>query len=253
MGKRDAVTSGMARYEGDFARDGFLIVRQLFAPDRIAALRSVLDSALEKHTALNPESGEGATAIASFFHLNNPFYFPPGSPQLSLLLEAAADPEIQQLFEHVAGAPPTFSVRASDPFSGGFFDRNCENTRNLPPISARIPLKPRELLASTFRGGFTRRSFHPVAAGIVISSADSEEQFLPNPVLLLERLHVQLVRHEVLQFTSCFRTYFWSISDRVIAPGGRYVFPDEAEERAALDQIGEGGGKYTNPPLLVMY
>jgi hypothetical protein len=165
----------MARYEGDFARDGFLIVRQRFAPDRIAALRSVLSSALQKHATLNPESGAGGATAASFFHINNPFYFPPGSPQLSLLLEAAADPEIQQLFQHVAGAPPTFSVRQTHLLAEFSIQACAKSSATYPCVSN----KPRELLGSTSRGGSTRRRLLPEAAGTAISSAYSEEPQQP--------------------------------------------------------------------------
>lgn len=44
------------RVEGNFQRDGFVIIRSLFEPDRVQRMLLVLDQLKEKHAAFSPEA-----------------------------------------------------------------------------------------------------------------------------------------------------------------------------------------------------
>ena len=97
------------KIEGDFNRDGCVVVRELF--DRAWAERMIpiLDAARGVHAAMNPETGKPGGNPKSFFHINNTKYFAPGSAELRELLEAAAAHQLHEVFELAVGSPPTFS------------------------------------------------------------------------------------------------------------------------------------------------
>ena len=102
--------------EGDWAQDGYLIVRNLFDAPRVAALLAVSESCMHQWKECSPETGEPGTAdpdnARSMRHLNHPGYFPAGAddPGFVTLMEAVADPKVLRLAtmcmpDEVCGGP----------------------------------------------------------------------------------------------------------------------------------------------------
>ena len=87
------------RVEGDFQRDGCVVARELFSRAFVAQLAAVHEAACALH--------EWAPTEAYFFHVNS--VFEPGSPLLRILLEAAADEGLREVFRLACGVDPTFS------------------------------------------------------------------------------------------------------------------------------------------------
>ena len=84
--------------EGDWERDGILIVRELFDAERVDRLLAVAEDLLAKFRTLNPIDGKPASKEAkSLFQIHHPGFFAPGSPELRELLEAVADPQVLDL------------------------------------------------------------------------------------------------------------------------------------------------------------
>eukprot|EP01052_Picozoa_sp_SAG31_P029136 SAG31_NODE_2873_length_4972_cov_3.088241_5_plen_349_part_00 len=81
--------------DGDWERDGILIVRKLFDSERIQRLQAVADQLLDIFYRSSDGRQEGATSI---FQVHDPSkFFPVGSWQLREILEAAADPKVVEL------------------------------------------------------------------------------------------------------------------------------------------------------------
>ena len=97
------------RIEGDFAADGFVIVRELFDPAWVERMLPILEAARATHAVENPETGAPGGSPTSFFHVNNTKYFAAGSDELRELLEAAAAEQLHEVFELAVGHAPTFS------------------------------------------------------------------------------------------------------------------------------------------------
>jgi hypothetical protein len=99
------------RLEGDWRRDGFVVVRGLFSARHVQRLRDTAEACLTQWKKCNPETGqptpraENATCMR---HLNHPGYFRAGSPELLTLLESIAKPELLALVEDCFGMPPLF-------------------------------------------------------------------------------------------------------------------------------------------------
>ena len=91
----------MASIEGDWERDGYLIVRNLINAARVERLLAVAERCLMQWKRKNPETGVsgGGDRATSMRHLNHPEYFDGGasSPDFKLLMEAVADPEVQRV------------------------------------------------------------------------------------------------------------------------------------------------------------
>ena len=84
------------RVEGDFQRDGCVVARELFSRAFVAQLAAVHEAACALH--------EWAPTEAYFFHVNS--VFEPGSPLLRILLEAAADEGLREVFRLACGVDP---------------------------------------------------------------------------------------------------------------------------------------------------
>ena len=97
--------------EGDWERDGILIVRELFDAERVGRLLAVAEELLHKFRTLNPIDGKPASKEAkSLFQIHHPGFFAPGSPELRELLEAVADPQVLDLVRDTCNtADPMFS------------------------------------------------------------------------------------------------------------------------------------------------
>ena len=98
--------------EGDWAKDGYLVARQLFTAERVERLRAVAEgchSQWRNASAESGEPGELAGGEECMRHLNHPGYFAPGTPGFAELMEAIADPRCLELVEtHCLGAPALF-------------------------------------------------------------------------------------------------------------------------------------------------
>ena len=99
------------RIEGDWARDGILIVRELFDQPRVARLRAVSEELLEQYRTLNPIDGKpGSQSATSLFQIHHPGFFGAGSPKLREILEAVADPNMLKLVRETCDTQdPMFS------------------------------------------------------------------------------------------------------------------------------------------------
>ena len=97
------------RIEGNFQQDGYVVVRSLFDGAWVERMLPILEAARERFVAQDPESGEPGGDPTSFFHVNNPYYFPEGSPELRELLEAAASEQVASVFRLGCGTEPLFS------------------------------------------------------------------------------------------------------------------------------------------------
>lgn len=84
--------------EGNWAKDGYLIVRGLLDPVRVEALAALSEKCLRQWKVCNPETGRsgGDDNSRSMRHLNHPGYFEGGarSPDFKLLMQTVADPEV---------------------------------------------------------------------------------------------------------------------------------------------------------------
>jgi hypothetical protein len=86
--------------EGDWKRDGYLIVRGLFDAARVEQLLKVSEHCMHQWKLCNPETSKPGSAdpdrATSMRHLNHPDYFEGGanSPDFKLLMEAVADPNV---------------------------------------------------------------------------------------------------------------------------------------------------------------
>jgi hypothetical protein len=74
------------RIEGDWGRDGILVVRQLFDAGRVARLLDISNRLLD----MLP----GRAEAKSQFQIHHPKYFAVGSPELHEILEATACPDV---------------------------------------------------------------------------------------------------------------------------------------------------------------
>lgn len=104
------------RVEGDWKRDGILVVRGLFDPQRVERLLAVSEQLLEQYHVLNPIDGNpGPAEATSLFQIHHPgFYFGPeaalGPADLLAILEAVADPAVLDLVRGTCNtADPMFS------------------------------------------------------------------------------------------------------------------------------------------------
>ena len=93
-----AIAQTLMRIEGDWARDGILIARELFDQPRVARLLAVSEELLEQYRTLNPIDGQpGPPSATSLFQIHHPGFFGAGSPKLREILEAVADPNVLRL------------------------------------------------------------------------------------------------------------------------------------------------------------
>ena len=101
--------------EGDWQRDGILVIRNLFDRQRT---RELLDVAAELLETFYSEGSSGSAAATSVFQVHDPSkFFPVGSAQLNTILEAAADPKVVELARSCLQAPGPAAVIEEPLFS----------------------------------------------------------------------------------------------------------------------------------------
>ena len=132
------------RPEGDWERDGFVVVRSAYGPERTARL-CVLSERVLTQCKLDGDSpvdgprppGTDPGALTSLRHLNHPRYFAPGSPDFVTLMEAIADQAVLSLVQGMLRSPPVFRVsslffnpllteRQGGPAAEGAWHRDCK-------------------------------------------------------------------------------------------------------------------------------
>jgi len=102
--------------------EGYLIVRNLFTPERTAQLRTICDAILEQWRVCNPETGQpgGKPEATVMRHLNHPGYYQEHPAWLPLLLEAAGDEKVRTLAHTIFQEEPLFRCTSYffDPLAG---------------------------------------------------------------------------------------------------------------------------------------
>ena len=99
------------RVEGDWARDGILVIRELYDPARTARLLDISERLLATFRRSDPMSGgPGSPTATSIFQIHRPEYFPAQGSETLEIMEAAADPGVLSLVEATCDTPdPLFS------------------------------------------------------------------------------------------------------------------------------------------------
>lgn len=90
----------------NWQEQGFIIIRQLYSPDRVLWLRAACERILTQWRGENPAERRGDAT--SMRHLNHPDYWREDSEGLRRMLEAIADPAVLQTCNELFGAPPLF-------------------------------------------------------------------------------------------------------------------------------------------------
>ena len=105
----------MFELEGDWHRDGYVVARQVFAPERVAQLKVIAERCLVQYCHRGPEDDgpvrtpEETVDERTMRQLHHPGYYAPGErDELATLLESVADPRILALVESIFGMPPLF-------------------------------------------------------------------------------------------------------------------------------------------------
>ena len=129
-----------AAIEGDWRRDGYVVVRGLFDPERVAKLKVIAERCLVQHVTCNPENGVPRTPEATLNHtcmrhLNHPGYFAPGTEEFTTLMESIADPQVIELVEGLFKGPCLF--RSTSLFSNPL-GRSSEGDRSLFSVSVSL-------------------------------------------------------------------------------------------------------------------
>jgi hypothetical protein len=90
--------------------DGYFIVRGLYAPARVAWMRSACERILNQWRACAPETGQpgGDPEASSMRHLNHPAYFEGDPEGLREMLAAIADPKVQDICRDLFDGEPLF-------------------------------------------------------------------------------------------------------------------------------------------------
>lgn len=93
----------------EWQRDGYVVVRGLYEPERVAWLRETCERILGEWRRCSPETGESGGAEAnSMRHLNHPAYFEGDPDGLRQMLCAIADRKVLSLCRDVFGELPLF-------------------------------------------------------------------------------------------------------------------------------------------------
>ena len=93
-----------------WARDGFVIVRQLLLPEVTRQLGEIAEVTLAQWRQCNPETGEpgGNDEATTMRHLNHPGYYRQNPLALSQMLSACADQRILRAASTLLGSTPLF-------------------------------------------------------------------------------------------------------------------------------------------------
>ena len=89
-------------------REGYVVIRGLFDPDRTAQLRTVCEGVLKQWYACNPETGKpgGGPEATVMRQLNHPGYFAGDADGLRLLLAGVADRGVREVGRAILQGEP---------------------------------------------------------------------------------------------------------------------------------------------------
>jgi hypothetical protein len=137
----------MFELEGDWRRDGYVVARQVFAPERVAQLKVIAERCLVQYCHRGPEQEDGLVRTPeetvdqrTMRQLHHPGYYAPGErDELATLLESVADPRILALVESIFGMPPLFRCTSLffNPL-GASTDGACPDRYGLEPFRRRL-------------------------------------------------------------------------------------------------------------------
>ena len=102
------------KVEGDWERDGYVVVRGAYSSEAVAALLEVAEHCWEQfqlapHGLQAPRAeGHDASDAHAMRHLNHPGYLAPGSAGFRVLMEAVADPAVLGQLRGMFGSEPLF-------------------------------------------------------------------------------------------------------------------------------------------------
>ena len=113
MQHSDATVTARATHLDRWRKNSHLVLRGVFDPARIAALRAVCDSAFEKwkrESRPEVEPGEHAYGPKAWMlpHLNHPKYHQETPGTLATLLSAVADPALIAVLRELLQGEPFF-------------------------------------------------------------------------------------------------------------------------------------------------
>lgn len=91
-------------------REGYVFVKQIYEPERVARLLAICNQTLEQWRICNPENGKpgGDENTNCMRHLNHPGYFRDNPVHRPVLLDAIADPSVIGLTRELFGEEPLF-------------------------------------------------------------------------------------------------------------------------------------------------
>ena len=94
----------------DWQREGYVVIRQLYSPERVAWLRSTCERILQQWRSECLQAGkpEGSTEATSMRHLNHPAYFQNDANGLREMLASIADPDVLTLCRELFDSEPLF-------------------------------------------------------------------------------------------------------------------------------------------------
>lgn len=99
----------MSEYLDLWRRDGYIVVRGIYTPERVDWLRDTSERILNQWRARNPETGEpGGPETTQIRHINHPAYFRDDPEGLRRMLAAIADPKIRAICRELFGREPLF-------------------------------------------------------------------------------------------------------------------------------------------------
>ena len=97
-------------HQTSWENDGYVVLRQLYTPERVTQLHSTCERILHQWREECPQTGKpgGGENATSMRHLNHPAYFQEDPEGLRDMLCAIADPKILSLCRTLFGADPLF-------------------------------------------------------------------------------------------------------------------------------------------------
>lgn len=100
----------MSEYFDLWRRDGYIVVRSLYTPERVAWLRETSERILNQWRIRNPETGEpgGGPEATNIRHVNHPDYFAEDADGLRKMLAAIADSKVRGICRELFAGEPLF-------------------------------------------------------------------------------------------------------------------------------------------------
>lgn len=99
----------MTNLRAEWLQSGMIVIRGLYAPERVVWLRQTCERILNQWRQCSPETGEpGSLEATSMRHLNHPAYFTNDPEGLREMLAAIADPTALNLCRELFANEPLF-------------------------------------------------------------------------------------------------------------------------------------------------